>query len=92
MKHIATYLLLVLGGNKSPSVADVKKALEAVGVECDDDRLSKLINEMDGKSLDEVLAAGKDMLASFGGGGGGGGYSPAAIMSRVPGLPSIIMF
>ena len=31
MKYVATYLMLVLGGNESPSAADVTTALEAVG-------------------------------------------------------------
>ena len=31
MKEVATYMMLVLGGNESPSEADVKTALEAVG-------------------------------------------------------------
>jgi len=33
MKHIAAYLMLVLGGNATPSADDVTKALESVGVE-----------------------------------------------------------
>ena len=72
MKHVAAYLLLVLGGNESPSAADVTAALATVGVESDADSLSKFLAEMEGKDLDETLAAGKEMLAKFGGGGGGG--------------------
>ena len=35
MKYVSTYLMLVLGGNDSPSAADVTAALEKVGVDVD---------------------------------------------------------
>ena len=70
--------MLVLGGNASPSADDVTKALGSVGVEVDQERLNALISELDGKDLDEVMAAGKEMLAKFGGGGAGGGGAGAA--------------
>jgi large subunit ribosomal protein LP2 len=54
MKHLAAYLLLALGGNSSPSESDVKTVLESVGIEADDERLSKLISELKGKDLQEV--------------------------------------
>jgi len=55
MKHLAAYLLLGLGGNASPSAADVKTVLESVGIEADDERLEKLIAELEGKDINEVL-------------------------------------
>jgi len=73
MKHVAVYLMLVLGGNESPTADDVKAALGSAGIEADDASLTRLISELEGKDLNELLASGKDMLASFGGGGGGGG-------------------
>mmetsp|Transcript_17928 Transcript_17928/g.21477 ORF Transcript_17928/g.21477 Transcript_17928/m.21477 type:complete len:395 (-) Transcript_17928:86-1270(-) len=78
MKHLAAYLLLVLGGNDSPSADDVTKALSAVGVEVDADRLSAMMTELEGKDLGELMEAGKEELAKFGGGGGGGGSGGAA--------------
>lgn len=54
MKHLAAYLLLGLGGNTSPSASDVKSVLESVGIDADDDRLEKLIDELEGKDLGEV--------------------------------------
>jgi len=54
MKHLAAYLLLGLGGNTSPSAADVKKVLSSVGIEADDDRLDTLIEELEGKDINEV--------------------------------------
>ncbi len=78
MKHVAAYLLLVLGGNESPTAADVTEALSKVGVEADEASLNKFLAEMEGKDLNEVLEAGKEKLAKFGGGGGGGGGGGAA--------------
>jgi large subunit ribosomal protein LP2 len=54
MKHLAAYLLLGLGGNISPSASDVKAVLESVGIEADDERLDKLIAELQGKDINEV--------------------------------------
>lgn len=54
MKHLAAYLLLTIGGNSSPSASDVKKVLDSVGIEADDERLSTLISELNGKDLQEV--------------------------------------
>jgi len=54
MKHLAAYLLLGLGGNASPSASDVKTVLESVGIEADNDRLEKLISELEGKDINEV--------------------------------------
>eukprot|EP01082_Thalassiosira_pseudonana_P010899 g10768.t1 g10768 contig4:2512830-2513072(+) len=73
MKHMAAYLMLVLGGNESPSAADVTAALSSVGIEADADALNNLISELEGKDLEEVLASGNELLAKFGSGGGGGG-------------------
>lgn len=73
MKHMAAYLMLVLGGNENPTADDISKALSSVGVETDSEQLGKLISELEGKELGEVLASGEAMLAKFGSGGGGGG-------------------
>merc|ERR1712146_332287 len=72
-KHLAGYMMLVLGGNASPSKEDVTKALGAVGVEVDEDRLDKMLADLEGKDLDELLESGKGLLVQFGSGGGGGG-------------------
>ena len=56
MKHLAAYLLLALGGESSPSAADIKGVLESVGVDADDERLNKLLGELKGKDLQEVRA------------------------------------
>lgn len=54
MKHLAAYLLLGLGGNTSPSADDIKAVLDSVGIEADEDRLEKLLSELEGKDIQEV--------------------------------------
>lgn len=54
MKHIAAYLLLQLGGNASPSAADITTLLEAGGVEVEQERAEKLVAELEGKDINEV--------------------------------------
>jgi len=80
MKHVAAYMLAALGGNANPSAADVKKILNAVGAKVDDACLDKVVSELNGKNLEELVAAGAAKLAtvSMGGGGGGGGGGGAA--------------
>jgi len=58
MRHIAAYLLLQIGGNDSPSAGDVQKVLSAVGIEADEERLEKLISELDGKDINAVRFSG----------------------------------
>lgn len=64
MRHLAAYLLLQIGGNASPSAADIKKVLGAVGIEADSDRLEKLISELEGKDVAALIAEGSSKLAS----------------------------
>ncbi|KAI0328667.1 ribosomal protein 60S [Cubamyces sp. BRFM 1775] len=83
MRHLAAYLLLQIGGNASPSAADIKKVLGAVGIEADDERLEKLISELEGKDVNQLIAEGSAKLASVPSGGavassGAAGGAPAA--------------
>mmetsp|Transcript_21759 Transcript_21759/g.28136 ORF Transcript_21759/g.28136 Transcript_21759/m.28136 type:complete len:118 (+) Transcript_21759:155-508(+) len=78
MKELAVYLLLQLGGTESPTKDDMEKALSSVGVEMDSAQCDRLLTDLEGKDLAEVMASGKDMLTTFGGGGGGGGGGAAA--------------
>ncbi|CAI9610905.1 unnamed protein product [Staurois parvus] len=59
MRYIAAYLLAVLGGNDNPSIADLKKILDSVGIELEKERAEKVIGELKGKKIDEVIAQGK---------------------------------
>jgi len=80
MRYIAAYLLLQIGGNASPSASDIKSVLAAGGVEAEEERVEKLISELKGKSIDELIAEGSSKLSSVpsGGAGGGAAAAPAA--------------
>merc|ERR1712190_19016 len=79
MKYCAAYLMAVLAGNASPTAADLQKILESVESEYDESVASKLCSELEGKTVHEVIAAGKEKLKGFGGGGGGAAVAaPAA--------------
>ncbi|KAL8151132.1 hypothetical protein V2J09_020940 [Rumex salicifolius] len=90
MKVVAAYLLAVLGGNSSPSAKDIKNILGSVGAEADDDRIELLLSQVKGKDITELIASGREKLASVPAGGGGvavaaapaggagGGAAPAA--------------
>eukprot|EP00940_MAST-03C_sp_MAST-3C-sp2_P002767 g2767.t1 len=69
---VSAYLLLVLGGNKTPSADDVKGVLSAVGVEADADKLTKLLADLKDKNIDEIIESGLGKLSSVPSGGGGG--------------------
>nr|AEF59082.1 60S acidic ribosomal-like protein P2 [Phragmatopoma lapidosa] len=75
MRYVAAYMLAVLGGNTNPSDADIKKILSSVGIEADDANIKKVISELSGKNIEDVLAEGKEKLASM---PAGGGAAPAA--------------
>lgn len=74
MIEIAALLLCKLGG-KDGSAADIKAVLEAAGVDANEDAITKLTGDLDGKDVSELLAAGMEKLKDvpMGGGGGGGG-------------------
>lgn len=59
MKYLAAYLLLVIGGNATPSAADVSAVITAAGGESDAERVGALITELEGKDINELIAAGK---------------------------------
>eukprot|EP00891_Asterochloris_glomerata_P005006 jgi/Astpho2/5006/gw1.00071.57.1_t len=56
MRVISAYLLAALGGNRSPSADDINKILSSVGIEADSDRVDKLISEMEGKDIEDVIS------------------------------------
>ncbi|ETP48518.1 hypothetical protein F442_05772 [Phytophthora nicotianae P10297] len=74
MRYIAAYLLAVLGGHPTPSANDVEKILNSRGVEVDKTRVAAVIKAMEGKTAEEVIAAGSEKLAKF----GSAGAAPAA--------------
>lgn len=63
MRYLAAYLLLQLGGNATPSADDIKKVLGSVGVDLDAEKANKVIKQLAGKNIEEVIAEGECTLA-----------------------------
>src|ERR1700712_3382793 len=83
MRYVAAYLLALLGGKAAPSVDDIKKILGSVGIEAEDEKAQKVVKELNGKKIQEVISEGSKKLASVPSGGGAsaapaaGGSAPA---------------
>lgn len=89
MRYVAAYLLAVLGGNNNPSEADIKKILSSVGIDADSEQLKKVVGELSGKNLEEVIAEGRAKLASMPAAGAVGaapasGAGPSAKAAEAP--------
>ncbi|KAH8420211.1 hypothetical protein KR009_007317 [Drosophila setifemur] len=78
MRYVAAYLLAVLGGKDSPVNADLEKILSSVGIEVDSERLTKVIKELGGKSIEDLIKEGREKLSSMPVGGGAAAAAPAA--------------
>ncbi|XP_065172122.1 large ribosomal subunit protein P2-like [Atheta coriaria] len=83
MRYVAAYMLAVLGGKQSPTADDIKKILGSVGIEANDAKMKKLIADLSGKTIDALIAEGREKLCSMPVGGGAaaapaGGAAPAA--------------
>ncbi|XP_050368025.1 60S acidic ribosomal protein P2-like [Argentina anserina] len=78
MKVVSAYMLAVLGGNTTPSVDNLKKILGSVGADADSDMIELLVSQLKGKDIDEVIASGREKLASISSGGAVAGVAPAA--------------
>eukprot|EP00420_Gonyaulax_spinifera_P033131 CAMPEP_0197870076 /NCGR_PEP_ID=MMETSP1439-20131203/856_1 /TAXON_ID=66791 /ORGANISM="Gonyaulax spinifera, Strain CCMP409" /LENGTH=65 /DNA_ID=CAMNT_0043488957 /DNA_START=116 /DNA_END=310 /DNA_ORIENTATION=- len=62
MKYVAAYLMSALAGNESPSASDIQKVLESVESDYDESLASKLVSELEGKTIHEVIKDGKEKL------------------------------
>ncbi|KAI3992354.1 hypothetical protein MKX01_030075 [Papaver californicum] len=90
MKVIAAYLLAVLGGNTAPTAEDIKELLGSVGADADDERIQLLLSQVKDKDITELIASGREKLASVPSGGGapmavaasGGAAAPAAAEAK----------
>ncbi|KAI7864265.1 60s acidic ribosomal protein-domain-containing protein [Spinellus fusiger] len=69
MKYLAAYVLLTTGGNAAPSAKDIEALFSSVGVQFEDERIGSLIKALEGKSIDELIAEGKEKIASVPAGG-----------------------
>lgn len=64
MRYVAAYLLAVLAGNQTPDLKAVEKILSSVGIEADKTKAEKVINELKGKSIEDLIKEGSTKLAS----------------------------
>jgi len=78
MRYVAAYLLAVLGGKEAPTPADLEKILSSVGIEIDSPRLTQVIGQLKGKSIDDLLKEGREKLSAIPSGGGAGAAVAAA--------------
>eukprot|EP00999_Lentomonas_sp_LEN2_P001039 NODE_2043_length_664_cov_320.480447_g1993_i0.p2 GENE.NODE_2043_length_664_cov_320.480447_g1993_i0~~NODE_2043_length_664_cov_320.480447_g1993_i0.p2 ORF type:complete len:112 (-),score=56.26 NODE_2043_length_664_cov_320.480447_g1993_i0:104-439(-) len=69
MRYLAAYLLLCQGPNKNPTVADIKKLLDTVGIDCDEAQAKLVVDQMKGKKIAELIADGTSKMASVPTGG-----------------------
>jgi len=65
MRYVSAYLLAVLGGNETPGEADIKKILASVGIDADPPSLKRVVAELKGKNIEDLMKAGKKKLASM---------------------------
>jgi len=85
MRHVAAYALLVPGGNASPSAADVEKVLKEAGATHEAANVASLCAAMEGKSFNEICAAGLKKIGSSGPAGAaatGGAAKAAAVVEE----------
>ena len=54
MRYIAAYLLLKIAGKESPTAGEITKVITSVGIEVDEDRITALLSELDGKDINTV--------------------------------------
>ena len=80
MQHLAALLMLIVGGNATPSAADVTKVIEAAGGAVDEEKLTALLAELEGKDVNEILASGMEKLKSC----NVSGAAPAAAAGAAP--------
>merc|ERR1712113_703334 len=64
MRYVAAALLTALGGGEV-NEKNLKNLLDAVGIDCDDEKAKIVVEQLKGKSIDELLAEGSTKLASM---------------------------
>lgn len=84
MRYVAAYLLAVLGGKEAPTTADIEKILSSVGIEADATRLSKVVADLKGKSVEDLIKEGREKLSTIPVGGGAAAPAAAAPAAGVP--------
>ncbi|PON36352.1 hypothetical protein PanWU01x14_329120 [Parasponia andersonii] len=92
MNVIAAFMLAQLGGNPNASADDIRHILSPVGAEAEEDKIKLLLSAVEGKDITELIAVGREKLASVHSGGsvavpaaaaaGGADVAPAEVESK----------
>ena len=61
MRYVAAYMLAAMGSKGDPTVADVEKILGSVGVEVEAEKVKKVVSELQGKNLEELIEEGEQV-------------------------------
>uniref|UniRef100_A0A8C8YTR8 Large ribosomal subunit protein P2 n=1 Tax=Prolemur simus TaxID=1328070 RepID=A0A8C8YTR8_PROSS len=69
LPYVASYLLAALWGSLSPSAKDIKRIPDSFSIEGDDNQLNKVISELNGENMEDVIAQGSGKLACVPAGG-----------------------
>ncbi|KAK8895327.1 Structural constituent of ribosome [Tritrichomonas musculus] len=62
MKYIAAYMLAKLV-KENPTIEDLQRIIESVGIEFDHKKGEEIINKLTGKNINEVIEDGKSKLS-----------------------------
>jgi large subunit ribosomal protein LP2 len=80
MRILSAYLLAVLGGNETPDSKAIVAILASVGAEAEADSIEKVLSELKGKDLNELIAEGSKKISSV----PSGSSAPAAAGAAAP--------
>ena len=83
MRHVAAFLLAVIGGNNNPSEKDLKAIMNSVGIEADAKQLKIVVDQLKGKDVFQLMEEGQSLLADMSMGGGGDSGPAAAAPAAV---------
>ncbi|CAH8478114.1 unnamed protein product [Dicrocoelium dendriticum] len=64
MHYLAAFMLCRLGGNESPSAADIENVLASVGIESDFTRMKQLMDCVSGSDITKLMADGFSKMAA----------------------------
>ncbi|KAG0340852.1 60S acidic ribosomal protein P2 [Podila horticola] len=65
MKYVAAYHLLIIGGNATPTAADITALIATVGVEAESESVEAVVTRLASKDIDELTSEGTFRLASI---------------------------
>ncbi|KAI3389794.1 hypothetical protein SNEBB_001940 [Seison nebaliae] len=83
MQYLSAYMLLALSGNSNIQVGDIKKVIGAIDGTFEEECAKKIVDELNGKDLEELISEGMQRVGSMGVSAGGaaasaGGAAPSA--------------